>query len=134
MPRRRYQVEKIELDKELEVRLHCGSWLFPVENEPSEAELQRLWNLHRKRVLAAYILEHPGRRPWAWWMWDAPQDQRRRIGGLGTGLSERPDGEHPLSFGRPNAYDDDYSNEDPPRYESERDYLARHGLLTKAEQ
>jgi len=114
-------------------RLESGYWFFAVDNEPANAELQRLWVAHREELLAEWILAQPGTRPWAWWRWDALSESRRRIGGTGTALLERPDGKHPVSFGTPNAYDDDYNVADPPKYESEREYLTRHGLLTKVE-
>lgn len=130
MPRRRYTVQA-PLDRETRERLESGHCFFG--DEVTDAELHRLWVAHRPALLAEWILEKPATRPWAWWMWDAPKAERLRIGGTGTELREHPAGKHPLSFGTPNAFADDYRNDDAPRFEPERAYLSRHGLLTKAE-
>ena len=103
------------------------------------------WQEHRAELLAywtqpfeAWRREHgqtsfenpepggPGTRPWAWWEFEAP-GPRRRVGGTGAALPDAP-----LSFGCPVWYDGDYLIADPPRYEPERAYLTRHGLLDSA--
>ena len=58
-----------------------------------------LWAENRNEYLPAFIAKHPGRRPLAWWQWDAPRwndpfegvyfhgklcEPRQRIGGIGT--------------------------------------------------
>jgi hypothetical protein len=35
-----------------------------------------LWAEHGTGVLAEWIAMHPGRRPWAWWRWDAREPRR----------------------------------------------------------
>lgn len=36
------------------------------------ALLRPLWERHRDEILPAWVGQHPGRRPWAWWVCDAP--------------------------------------------------------------
>src|SRR5512134_1805319 len=36
------------------------------------AELRDDWEAVREAVLAEWIELHPGTRPWAWWVYDAP--------------------------------------------------------------
>lgn len=112
-----------------------------------DAKRQRsVWAEIRDDELAAWIDEHPGRRPWGWWRFDAPREplalavdriwrddertiaHRRRIGGSGT-----PEPSALIfSFGIPECWIEiDLS--DPPRFESEATYLQRHRLLTPGE-
>jgi hypothetical protein len=87
------------------------------------------WLLYRDELLPEFLRANPGQRPWSWWQWDAPDEVRRRLkGGHGTSLMSKG-----LWFGCPRGFAQDYSIEDPPRYESERAYLERHNLLTEAE-
>ena len=117
------------------------------------------WGKHKKWILKDFTQQHPGKRPWAWWRYDA--EPRLRVGGIGTPFGKS------LSFGVPRSYWDkwceDYYNgrmnmdhdpflkarytykegdakwcvgidfDDPPLYESQPSYLKRHSLLTKAE-
>ena len=76
-----------------------GSWeLFT----KTAAEIRAAWVEARDTLLAAWIPQHPGTRPAAWWAYDAPQEpvharlcgpadtaaQRRRLGGIGTPAHE----------------------------------------------
>ena len=76
----------------------------------SDAALRADWQAVRDDVLASWVVDHPGTRPWAWWAWDAPRwrredwpercqdlgdvylprwaEPRRRLGGLGTPVFE----------------------------------------------
>lgn len=96
--------------------------------ERTDAELREVWRQHRESLLAAWIAEHPGTRPAGWWLFDAPREPRRRVGGVGTPLKDSP-----LHFGMPSQFEDDYHFKDSPRYETERDYLKRHRLLMPEE-
>jgi hypothetical protein len=127
MPRAR-SGQVYELDARLRCRLLTGHD-FDLEDGPARpaGALERLWRVHRAELLAEHIAKRPGTRPWAWWAFDAPQDARRRRGGKGTPIGAE------LWFGAPRFYGEDYDNRDRPRYEPEREYLARHGLLTAAE-
>jgi len=66
-------------------------------------------------------------RPWGWWYYDA-EEPRRRIGGPG----EPCDPDEWSYIGTPNAWAT-YDTTDPPRFESERDYLTRLDLLFDVE-
>lgn len=46
-----------------------------------------LWEAHRDYYLPLFIKEHPGKRPFPWWQWEAPEP-RRRLGGVGTPQEE----------------------------------------------
>lgn len=73
------------------------------------------WQLYRDELHAD---APPGTRPWAWWLFDAPE--ARHVVGTGAPacLYEHVPGQ-PLRLGA--------------IYESEAEYLARHGLLTAAD-
>lgn len=92
------------------------------------------WEELRDELLPAYILEHPGRRPWAWWEVESPEP-RRCIEGPGAHAFRNPNAPawtKRLSFGKPTCWGgDDFAN--PSRYESQPAYLDRHGLLDDAE-
>ena len=79
------------------------------------------WQAHRDEVLAEWIEDRPGTRPWAWWEFDAPE--AREVVGV----------RHPphARFGKSFALH--VATIDWVRLESEPAYLRRHGLLTDAE-
>ena len=119
------------------------------------------WDELRSALLAEFVVEHPGARPYAWWVFDAPRDPvgtwpgawydgklaapRLRIGGVGT-----PKHEH-LAFMPEAAFGiftlwitaDEVETfkldcapldpNDPPTFESQAAYLTRHGLLLPGE-
>lgn len=110
----------------------------------------KLWTEHRDTILARWIAERPGTRPSCWWRFDAPRDTamqaeranwfyagdliqgRRQLGGSGVPAWEKYPSTVPAwEFGIPHM--DDIDDSDPPRFETERAYLERHGLLTEAE-
>ena len=64
----------------------------------------------------------PGTRPWAWWTYDAPEEERRI-----TGEGEPVPGA-PLAFGVPTQWLR-LDLDDRPVPEAEQTYLERHGLL-----
>jgi hypothetical protein len=111
------------------------------------------WQALGADVVREYAAKHPGRRPTRWWIYDAPPagergciEMRKRLGGIGT-----PACEH-LAFqpfqqelGIPSAWisvDDlrlfelscaPVDLDDPPIFESQANYLQRHGLLLPGE-
>jgi hypothetical protein len=122
-------------------------------------ELGEKWAEYGAEVLAEWMREHPGTRPFAWWRFQAPEP-RRRVGGIGTPAHEvlayAPDFRFgiPADWAQPWAVA--YYNgrardihgrpigtefheghfrgqaidpDDPPRFESEAAYLDRLGLL-----
>ncbi len=126
-----------------------------------------LWSEHREEILKAWIIERPGTRPRLWWRYDAPEPERKRLGGIGTpahevlnyvpsfnlGISDQwIDGDdvalyngrmrHAITSERitnngkwreGNFTGDAIDPSNPPRYESQAAYLARHGLLAAEE-
>lgn len=114
---------------------------------PSAAEL---WRDYGPDVLHAWVDKRPGTRPRLWWIYDAPEPQRRRLGGVGTAMHECTATALRLRLGLPvdwlsaglaayfrredPAFDwPGVDASDPPRFESEARYLARHRLLTTDE-
>ena len=53
-----------------------------------EARLRQVWRDVHVEILKDWIRERPGARPWAWWQFDSPPEQRRRVGGVGMPLHE----------------------------------------------
>lgn len=128
-----------------------------------EGKLRATWRRSRADLLARWATETPGRRPWAWWRFDAP-GPRQRLGGTGTPRCEVLAVAPCVQFGVELDYVDaedvelyngrlrdvhgrlilpDFAHEpfvadaydpgDPPAYESQAAFLKRHGLLTAAE-
>lgn len=124
---------------------HTGSRVsFIIEGKA----LQRLrdeWEEHQATVLADWVREHPGTRPYAWWRWSAPTYRARsnglhrfedpaRLAEAEANFQQYPgyrDRWFETHYGLPNMYSrpDDWD----ARYESEHEYLARLQLLLPAE-
>jgi hypothetical protein len=90
---------------------------------------KELWWHLRDDILAEHIAREPGSRPWAWWALEDREPRRRlterctcRSWPRNTRISPPA---HLSSYGTPSGCRCDY--------ESEADYLLRHGLLTAAE-
>ena len=125
----------------------------------NETALRAVWVEHREEILEDFIDENPGRRPWAWWKYDAPEP-RLRLGGTGTPahevLAHAPAYDRGIPVHWITAWDAAYYSghgrdihghpigtefhgrdfpgvaidpDDPPRYESQAAYLDRHHLL-----
>jgi|GEM_PF-3529183 len=123
-------------------RKSCRPYLWPCLCH--ERWLAPKWAEHRDALLAEWIDEHPGTRPWVWWELDSPRlpaegngdfddgkrpEPRQRVGGTGGEPTHQG-----VTFGIPDGWrDDDFDPSDPPTYESQAVYLARHGLLADAE-
>lgn len=107
---------------------------------------RELWQEYRDDFLPAFIAKNPGRRPIAWWHWDAPrqpdqgsgfwyegtlQEPRRRISGKG----ELHQGYVPFSqYGIPQHWDyKTLDPDDPLVFESQVAYLLRKDLLSPQE-
>lgn len=95
------------------------------ENDDDKA---RQWREHGERALAVWIHDHPGTRPSRWWRHAAPEP-RRQLAGSGVDSPFYP--RWPQCEGIPHLIDIDEG--DPPVFETERDYLARLGLLLPME-
>ncbi len=100
------------------------------ESDPTAMKQMREdWETHREEMLAKWIAEHPGSRPFCWWMFDAPT-RRETIDGS-VHPFDRPERKSlcELFFGVPRIV----VGEGCVRYESQRHYLTRLGLLTSDE-
>ncbi len=122
---------------------HCFFW--------DERERKRDWRAAREEILADWIRDYAGSRPWAWWKYDAPAP-RLRVGGKGS-LIPANDCSDNLRFGIPrrSAFVCDrllaawnkldcasreyqvYDENDPPAFESEASFLKRHRLFLPGE-
>ncbi|WP_028321264.1 hypothetical protein [Desulfatiglans anilini] len=115
---------------------------------PRGEDPRELWREHGAPFLKQFIEEHPGRRPQAWWLYDAPEPGRRRLGGVGTPCSEVLAYAPYFKYGLPNEgyisefdlemYGDDFEGRpidpsDPPKYESQASYLDRLNLFVPGE-
>ena len=100
------------------------------------------WQSLRPTVLPAWAGKHPGTRPWAWWLFDAPRSQdygwrppdgRLRIGGSGEVLVDAALDDE--GMGVPTRWrSGTVDPRDPPTFESSASYLRRHGLLIEGEE
>jgi hypothetical protein len=104
----------------------------------SDEHRRQTWLEHKESLMELWLSEdkNVGRRPSAWWLFDAPSELRRRIGGTGTASRDSADcpaWARKIRFGCPAVFDSDYDESDPPRFEEEVNYLRRHGLLTQRE-
>ena len=83
--------------------------------------LRRAWDANRADVIAEFIRTRPGRRPRAWWMFDAP-GPRLLVNGSTVTTSSPGAGYCGMQPGRA-----------PGEHEPEAAYLARHGRLFESE-
>ncbi len=115
-----------------------------------EKEARRVaWEDLREGLLADWIEEHPGTRPWAWWKYDAPKakapgvpdwhlsemvEPRLRVGGSGAPSWEKYPAILPyFTRGIPDSWEG-FDKADPPLIESEASYLKRLGLFLPGEE
>jgi hypothetical protein len=111
-------------------------WLEPFVT-PSDQQAA-LWRAHRDELLADWIREHAGSRPWSWWRWEALEP--RRVVAHAELLMPVRSGSTDWQFWwheslgvpafqqcRPRGFEGD------PAIESQAAYLDRFGLLADAE-
>lgn len=121
--------------------------IFMLDNPNGEA-LREVWDRARAEVLRAWIAEHPGTRPSAWWTCEAPRqpmgnfpgcyydgklpEARKFISGAGAPswmvLADVP----AYELGMPASWAG-FAEDDPPVFESTASYLRRHNLLSAGE-
>ena len=75
VPLRRRVRGELTSDQEMALWLGVGRDGFPFADED---EARNLWERHRARLMALHA--HNGRRPYAWWEFDAPRGARLRSG------------------------------------------------------
>ncbi len=85
------------------------------------------WERIGSEATAEYRKKNPGSRPWGWWVFDAPES-RRQIGGTGKSILIEDTHFPAVDFGIPRM------QRGPLEFETEAEFLKRHGLLTKTEQ
>lgn len=125
-----------------------GYWEILAFGSADGRTVDGAWNDLRDELLAGWIQEHPGSRPWAWWACDAPRwekkfnawfdgtlpEPRIQIGGTGVPVFVKYPAFVPiLDYGLPGCCMEGVDPADPPTFESEAAYLDRHGLLSAAE-
>ena len=97
-----------------------------------DAAIEPAWREHGAAILAGWIEERPGTRPACWWRFDAP-GPRLRLGGIGTTCPERWPAYAPLLRLGIETLWAAVDQGDPPRFESQAAFLARHKLLLPGE-
>ena len=111
------------------------------------AEHPGLWAQYREEILSSWVADHPGTRPPAWWLYDAPE-QRQRLGGKGTPWNDT-DPQRSSILGIPGHWVADifidtehpdiefiaehFDPIDPPIFESQAAFLKRLKLLMPGE-
>ncbi len=112
----------------------AGDFFDPADPEHPVPDLMRsAWVALRGQLLPKFIAEHPGCRPAAWWLFDAPYPTRQLLEGYDAVRDpKRPAYSRLLEFG---VYTGCGWAEwrDPPVWETEAAYLDRHDLLTAEE-
>jgi hypothetical protein len=109
MPRRKTAPRKLSADIPPALR----AFLETGEREPRNVEifmlaksadrLAAVWKDCRREILAGWIREHPASRCWAWWRFDSPEP-RKRLGGIGSPMSEDLAVGENLEFGLPTSF------------------------------
>ena len=101
-------------------------------------ERRKAWESNRAVLMAK---SDPGSRPFAWWLFDAPADLRRQLSGPACLNLETAQGDQYFSFcpGRERAWGlpvcwESFEVWKLVTFESEAEYLRRHGLLTETEE
>ncbi len=101
--------------------LDAGGMLLGVPFADDEA-YRAAWDAHRDELMASYTRLHPGRRPRAWWSFEAPEPRRLADGSIFQSAGR-------MVRGIPRR-----KVTDPPVvFETELDYLRRLDLLTESE-
>jgi hypothetical protein len=100
-------------------------------DELPESHRHQAWQDLKKEIMAEWLKDQPGTRPWAWWRFDLPAGTRReRINGRHP-HDDRENGlPHNLWYGLP-AFQRPCDLQ--ALYESEASFLRRLSLLTTAE-
>ena len=151
---------KSEINNSHYRHLETGFVFFAGDGFPDEESCRAGWLQLRGEILARWIKEHPGTRPWAWWNFNSPERRRRIDGGIHPfdnterqamverlreqnsaracegkyGMPDTQTCHDPCSlwFGKP-CIIFPATDDHLAAYESEQNYLDRLGLLTDEE-
>jgi hypothetical protein len=135
----------------LEIFLLDGQWVHHHGDESDE--LLKLWREVEPDVLDYFIANHPGQRPRLWWRYSAPRipvgiwdvvadsyldgklpEPRLQVSGAGGAPWDMGFAHAPwFECGLPQLWED-FDPKDAPRFESQANYLRRHGLLMPGEE
>jgi hypothetical protein len=100
-------------------RLKDGhDWFWFDGPELTDEELAAAWEELGEEITAAFVREHPCRRPWGWWRYSAPEPRRKIRDDAPVDLQHAE-----LYAGVPVGY----------RWETELEFLSRLNLLTESE-
>jgi len=116
--------EEMLLTPDLAEFLSWGGWLF--DGDRRAVDIATEWERHGAELLAAWVADRPGSRPWAWWrIVGVPAHGPRRQ------LLPGPEAVGPSDwFGIASVH---RAPTVPGQYESEGEYLRRHKLLLDGE-
>ncbi|MCE9589577.1 MAG: hypothetical protein K8S99_03540 [Planctomycetes bacterium] len=112
----------------------CHNGMHAAEIAERTASMRAAWAELGDDLLESFIAAHPGRRPWAWWMFTATEP-RQLLAGPGShwwGVLGHA-GEWRETFGTPEMFISGHDFDRPSHYETEDEYLDRQNLLTRAE-
>lgn len=115
-------------DQHIEILRNGNDWF---ELFRDEIDQHAAWRDLQKEIMAEWLKEQPGTRPWAWWRFDLPAGTRRqRINGLHP--HDDPENDLPsiLWYGMP-QYQRPVDLQ--ALYESEASFLKRLNLCSTAE-
>ncbi len=120
---------------------HQDTTLALLEREPDNPFVtfkKADWDKLKDEVLTEWIRLRPGTRPLAWWKLSAPEPRRQQLGGAGEIVLHALDHDNNYRYhkGLPEAYwfRDSFDPSDPPIFESQATYLARHDLFLPGEE
>lgn len=144
-----YLIDAVDLDESDKKEAYFWDLFMLDSPHDGHGSSRRLWEQYRQDVLDIWIPEFPGTRPRCWWMHEAPRipvgrwpgcffdgrlpEPRIHLSGPGStawddGLAVVPC----FQLGLPESWDE-IDPDDPPIFESQPQYLRRHGLLTPLE-
>jgi hypothetical protein len=104
-------------------------WVF-FEGLPDLKAFREAWKRYRHEILPAFIREHPGRRPFAWWLLEHRKERPivdNRPDAKDREKRERQERRNRRCFGYL------HTHFIPALQEDETEYLARKRLLTAEE-
>jgi len=139
MPSRRRRRRRTRADQDGGLRMYLLTGRFPgddfrhyVEGAPDvQRDAEAAWQVVGAALTADWVAEHPGSRPFAWWLFQAPELRRERPGRVAALCKQFGWQSVPADFRGPR-----YGMANPrfpELYETETEYLARLNLLLPGE-